>query len=223
MNISRKTIYYDFFMLILVIISIILLPFDHLYVAILNGVIWLVFLADYIFFFIRATSKKEYVKTHWIELIALIPFDAAFKTIRILRVFRLLRLTSIGSRYFLPVFTFMRQKHLDKVFLAILLLVLILPIPIYLIEPSIHSYGDAFWWVLVTITTVGYGDISPTTLIGRIIAAVLMIFGIGIIGIITSTITSFFMTNKKDVYAILKDIDSLTEEEKEKIIQYLKQ
>jgi voltage-gated potassium channel len=57
------------------------------------------------------------------------------------------------------------------------------------------SFGDALWWSIVTTTTVGYGDISPATPIGRIIAIILMIFGIGMIGMLTGTITTYF-TNK---------------------------
>ena len=55
------------------------------------------------------------------------------------------------------------------------------------------SFQDALWWSFVTATTVGYGDLSPASGAGRIIACVLMVVGIGLIGSLTSTITSFFL------------------------------
>jgi len=58
---------------------------------------------------------------------------------------------------------------------------------------AIQSVGDAFWWAIVTTTTVGYGDVSPVTTEGRIIAVALMFVGIGFIGVFTATITSFFL------------------------------
>jgi voltage-gated potassium channel len=63
---------------------------------------------------------------------------------------------------------------------------------------SIESIGDAFWWSIVTATTVGYGDISPTTTEGRLIAIVLMLVGIGFISIFTATIASFFFDQNKE-------------------------
>jgi voltage-gated potassium channel len=59
------------------------------------------------------------------------------------------------------------------------------------INPNIRSIGDAFWWAVVTSTTVGYGDISPVTAEGRIIA--IMLIGIGAIGAFTATVASFFV------------------------------
>lgn len=55
------------------------------------------------------------------------------------------------------------------------------------------TLSDGIWWAFVTTTTVGYGDISPATNYGRIIACVLMIVGTGLIGSLTSAITSYFM------------------------------
>jgi len=55
---------------------------------------------------------------------------------------------------------------------------------------------DAFWWRFVTITTVGYGDITPSTIGGRIIGVVVMVFGIGILGMFTATIASAFVDTK---------------------------
>ena len=53
------------------------------------------------------------------------------------------------------------------------------------------NFFDALWWAIVTVTTVGYGDISPATGIGRVMAIVRMIFGIGFISMLTGTITFF--------------------------------
>ncbi|MDV4152271.1 potassium channel family protein, partial [Clostridium sp. AL.422] len=59
------------------------------------------------------------------------------------------------------------------------------------------SFGDAIWWSFVTFTTVGYGDILLTTKLGRLVAIILMIFGIGFIGVTTSTIAAY--TINKDI------------------------
>lgn len=60
-------------------------------------------------------------------------------------------------------------------------------------EASITSFGDAVWWAIVTITTVGYGDLSPSTATGRVIAIGLMIGGIALLGIVTATLASWLV------------------------------
>ncbi len=57
-------------------------------------------------------------------------------------------------------------------------------------------FADALWWCVVTMTTVGYGDVSPTTLGGRIVGIVVMLSGIGLLGLLTATIASLFIENK---------------------------
>jgi voltage-gated potassium channel len=65
-------------------------------------------------------------------------------------------------------------------------------------DANIKSASDALWWSIVTITTVGYGDFYPTTLLGRIIAAVLMTAGIGLFGTFTAYIASFFFHQEEE-------------------------
>jgi voltage-gated potassium channel len=60
------------------------------------------------------------------------------------------------------------------------------------VNPEFASFGDAIWWATVTITTVGYGDITPITTIGRIAAVVLMFSGVGLLGVLAGTLASFF-------------------------------
>lgn len=57
------------------------------------------------------------------------------------------------------------------------------------------DFATALWWSITTATTVGYGDISPTTSMGKLAAVMVMIIGIGFIGMLTSSISSFFISN----------------------------
>ena len=73
------------------------------------------------------------------------------------------------------------------------------------------SLGDAIWWSIVTVTTVGYGDISPVTPMGRIVASILMIMGIGFISSLTSTLSTYFIKRDQKrhekINEIIKTID----------------
>jgi len=98
------------------------------------------------------------------------------------------------------------------------------------------SFGDAIWWSFVTFTTVGYGDILLTTKLGRLVAIILMIFGIGFIGITTSTIAAY--TVNKDIRKGVKrnfkdetiefikmkidDLDNISDEELDNIYRTLR-
>ena len=59
------------------------------------------------------------------------------------------------------------------------------------------SIGSGLWWAIQTTTTVGYGDNVPTTVAGRLVAAVVMLFGIGILTVITAAITTTFVTRSR--------------------------
>lgn len=75
--------------------------------------------------------------------------------------------------------------------------VLLLGATVYSIAENVN-FIDSLWWAFVTSTTVGYGDISPVSAVGRITAMVLMLTGIGMFGALTSTITSFFIISEDE-------------------------
>ncbi len=99
------------------------------------------------------------------------------------------------KKYIDRLLSFIIRENLHKILLVMGGLLLLGTIGMAYFEPE-RSWADSFWWSIVTLTTVGYGDIAPTTLPGRIIGGIIMILGIGILGMFTATIASIFVENK---------------------------
>ena len=146
-----------------------------------------------------AKKKFEYITTPFaiIDLLAILP---AFRTFRIFRIFMLFRLFKI-LRYTQSVNNFISivtTKKFEILTLLILVafIVFIGGAVVYVFEygknPNIHNFFDALYWSLVTIATVGYGDITPVTYQGRILTMLLILSGVGFISFTTSIIASAF-------------------------------
>ena len=85
----------------------------------------------------------------------------------------------------------------------------------YLAEPQIKTFGDGIWWALVTITTVGYGDITPLTTPGRLVAGTLMFVGLGLIATVTAIVSAKFIANYVDHHTNDDVLEKLEEVEAE--------
>ena len=101
----------------------------------------------------------------------------------------------------------MRKEHLDIVLFVLVAISVTGMMGISFFEPQFSAL-DALWWTLVTITTVGYGDIYPTSLGGRIVGIFLMLFGIGFLGMLTATLASTFVENRRQEGKGMKPISS---------------
>ncbi len=132
-----------------------------------------------------------------IDLLAILP---AYRPLRVLRIFVLFRFLKL-LRYTRSINQFVEvlsNKKFELLTLLFLLLFVMMTgaIAIYVLEdmhnPNINSMFDAIYWSLVTISTVGYGDISPVTEMGRVIAMIIILFGIAMISFATSVIVSAF-------------------------------
>jgi len=96
----------------------------------------------------------------------------------------------------------LRHRRFNYVLVATSGVIVLGALGIYIVEHNVNdaisSPGDALWWAISTATTVGYGDIHPKTAEGRLIVVVLMLTGIGVIGVFTATIASFFMIEEEE-------------------------
>ena len=85
---------------------------------------------------------------------------------------------------------------------------------------NIRGYGDAVWWAMETITTVGYGDHHPTTVAGRLVASGLMVIGVALVGVITATVVTWFFS-ELDVLRDVRKIEAEEERTEESLAQIL--
>ncbi len=146
-------------------------PTEEVVFVALDTFIWAVFAIDLIIKVLVAPYRIAYLRRRWLEvLIVVVPF---------FRPFRLLRLFLFGSRVFVGA---RRLVHVDFLIVYGIGLVIVAATVVASVEgggdASIRSFPDALWWAVVTITTVGYGDMVPLTAAGRAMGLIHSVQGI---------------------------------------------
>jgi len=107
------------------------------------------------------------------------------------------------------------NKRLRTVLSLILFFIVLFGFIFFITEPDVKSFSDGLWWALVTITTVGYGDITPLTSIGRLVASALMFLGLGLIASLTAVISVKFIQNFVDHHTNDDVLEKLEEMQKD--------
>lgn len=214
---------FDIALLVLIVYSVIIVMlesiprFDSKYHVFFNVSEWLVtilFTIEYILRIICIKKPSKYIFSFFgiIDLLSTIPkylsylvvgsqYLTAFRALRLLRVFRILKLVRfVGeSNNLIRALKASRTKIFVFVFFLIIISVLLGTI-MYLVEGPQHGFNSiphSVYWTIVTLTTVGYGDISPETGLGQIIATLIMIIGYGIIAVPTGIVSAEYASAKK--------------------------
>lgn len=253
--IKKRNLYYELCMSVLALLAVSLAVLDIIkglnpWQAFCDNLILIIFVLDYFIRFFLADNKRSFFRENILDFIAIIPFSSAFKVFRVFKFFKLMRLTKVMRlTKLLRLFSYLlRAGHKFRRFFNTNGFKYVVFITVSVIITggiAIHfaenlSFPDGIWWAFVTATTVGYGDISPHTLAGRIIAIFLMLTGIGMVGSLTSTITSFFMNHTSEtanhsanadsfesrtltaVIRDISDIKKLSDQDIDQICQVLK-
>ncbi|ROV61202.1 ion transporter [Vibrio ponticus] len=204
------------FMALFVISALLFLPINSETRQILIGldfVVCSIFLLQLTIDLIRAENRAGFMKKHWIDFIASVPM---IEPLRFARIFHILRVILVirSSRNIIKQLLSNRKETTIASILLLLVVLLTLGSSVMLFveghspEANIKTGGDALWWALVTISTVGYGDHYPVTEVGKVVAAAIILSGVGLFGMISGLITSVITSPSK--------MQALKAEQKEK-------
>ncbi len=171
----------------------------------LSDIIWGIFIVDFVGRFILTANKVQFLKLNAIELASLIlPFFRAFRMFRV--VIALGFLSRVGKS--------LAARISIYVGLILPLLLYVCSLGVYEAEhlapgANIKQFGDAVWWAVVTLATVGYGDYYPVTLEGRLIAVLLMISGLVFVSVIAVSVASSFLSRFESDLADKRELERI--------------
>jgi len=160
--------------------------------------IWLFFLFETVVLASLVENKTRYLLGNWMNLLIIgagVPllwggavYAAALRTLRLLLLLPLLLNTSATVRKILM------RNHLATTLLVALAFTLMSGLLIAGIDPSIENVWEGLWWAWVTVATVGYGDVVPQSLAGKVFGAVVILFGVGFFSLLTASFSAYFVS-----------------------------
>lgn len=186
----------------------------------------IILLGEFFYYLFKAPSKKKYLlnRDNILLLIASIPFDfiidmllpvnfpgTVFGYLRLLRLIRIISFVQMGSFE-----DFFKKTEFHKIIIAIAFIILTFTALFYVFGTTYNPF-DYFYFVIVTLTTVGYGDITPQTYNEKILTMILILIGIVIFSTITAAISSYLTDNMLENGDDIDEIKKTMEEESKNI------
>lgn len=188
---------------------------DQIFIDVVNLTVLVAFALDYLVRLSWSGDRRRFVRTEWMgpliivgQLVALLPWLTGLGAVRILRAGRLLRIVAVVLRGIAIGGSATRhgrrllRRHTTGVAFGIAGLTWISSAAAFTIAEDVgvdgrhESFFDALWWSLATITTVGYGDIAPTTAAGRLVGGFTMVVGISTFALVTAKIAQFLVRDE---------------------------
>ncbi|MBJ6366834.1 ion transporter [Snuella sedimenti] len=213
-NDNKLSRYFSIFIQFLILLSVVAFSIETLpdlepqTRALLKYIEWfsvIVFTLEYFLRIYVADSKLRFVFSFFgiIDLLAILPFYLAFgvdlRSLRALRFLRLFRILKLGRynramNHFTSAIKSAKEEILLFIFIT-LILIYFSAVGIYYFENEAQpehfsSVFDSLWWAIITLTTVGYGDVYPITVGGKVFTFIILMIGLGIVAIPTGIISS---------------------------------
>ena len=229
---NRILPYLIIFDFLLITISLILnISEETLYIIeVFDFLVCIILLCEYFYGLITAPSKKSFIldRDNILLLVASLPLDfiiylfvpvnfpgSVFGYLRLLRLIRVISFVRMGS-----IGEFFKKTEFHKIIIAICIIILTFTALFFIFGTSYNPF-DYFYFVVVTLTTVGYGDITPQTYNEKILTMILILIGIVIFSTITASISSYLTDNMLEGGNDLDEVKRSVDEKSEEILSEL--
>lgn len=183
----------------------------------------------------RDCSRTQFIKEHIIDIISIIPFNfiflrylTLFRAVRIIQFFQVIRAVNLKKSNLRSFKYFVENQLLRTLGFVLIIYMVISSIVLFTIDDSFSSLFDSLWYGLVTITGVGYGDITPVSTVGKVIGMLTILIGVLFISVFTASMSAIYMEkperktrnaikdliveNKEEIDNITMEIEQLKEE-----------
>lgn len=148
----------------------------------------------------RDCSRKQFIKEHIIDIISIIPFNfiflrylTLFRAVRIIQFFQIIRIHNLKKSNLRSFKYFVENQLLRTLTVILIIYIVISSIVLFTIDDSFASLFDSLWYGLVTITGVGYGDITPVSTVGKVIGMLTIIIGVLFVSVFTASMSAMYM------------------------------
>jgi len=163
--------------------------------------LWCLFSLETALMSLLVHNKISYLRHNWLNLIIILmglpllwglpSYFGALRLLRLLLLFSLLLHIGTSIRQLL------QKNSLGPTLLGSAIIIVMSGLMMAAIDPGILTVEDGIWWALVTVTTVGYGDIVPTSGVGRVFGAALILIGLGLFSLLTASLTAIFISQEE--------------------------
>lgn len=179
----------------------------------------------------RDGGRLKFIKEHIIDILSIIPFNfiflrylTLFRVVRIIQFFQVIRIVNLRKSNLRSFKYFVENQLLRTLTVILVIYIVISSIILYTIDDSFLSIFDSFWYGLVTITGVGYGDITPVSTVGKVIGMLTIIIGVLFISVFTASMSALYMEKpERKTRNTIKDYLIENKEEINNIKQEIKQ
>ena len=189
-------------------------PDDLYFMAVFDLVVCIILFINLIgLYYHSEDSLGQFIKSHLIDFISIIPFNFIFfRYLAIFRIFRILQILNVIKVFNFTTFDndsfryLVRNQLLKLITIILFLYMIISSIVLYFVDESFTSLFDAFWYNIVTVTAVGYGDLTPITTSGKLIGILTIIVGVLFISVFTAAMSGLYMRKPEtETREILKE------------------
>lgn len=179
----------------------------------------------------RDETTKEFLKSHIIDIISIIPFNfiflrylTLFRAFRIIQFFQVIRIVNIRKTNVHSFKYFVENQLLRTLTIILIVYMAISSIILFTLDDSFLSVFDSFWYNLVTITGVGYGDLTPSTSAGKVLGMLTIIIGVLFISVFTAAMSALYMRQpEEETRQTLREHINMIKEENEDLKDELEQ
>jgi len=199
----------------------------YTYIVYFDLIVCLILIPDFIYRLWKSDDKRKFIYKNWYDILGMIPIiifgpslSHASTFSRYLRLFGVIRIFALFENDLTLIYTFFRKTKLHYVIFTLFLIIISGSLVFYVLEvgvnKNVHTIFDALWYTLITITTVGFGDVTPVTIGGKSISVFIIASGVVFVGYLTAVLSSWFINKDRD-YERFDKLENLITEMKTEI------